>query len=314
MALEEKLLLPYFYGQESEQFSFYRIPKALFSNPAFDDLSTDAKLLYGLLLDRMGLSVKNHWMDEQGRVFIYYTVESIMRDLHCGNQKAAKLLAELEKKHGLIERKKQGLGKPDIIYVKNFVGVCMQQSHVQKCENHMSEDVKIMPQEMCISHSNDTYDSQNKFHPIEYIQLSGNRNLIVQMEEAGATVLNKKYIDIEIKNQKIRLGGIYGYVLSPGDKEDTEQTFMEEFQDTDRVKILLSVICQKACCYGRVWNTGMWIWYSVVMFMAGRCESPLWEAYMILRRDFSQPIQRECMSVEMELWFCPQDWEALGVC
>lgn len=123
MALEEKLLLPYFYGQESEQFSFYRIPKALFSNPAFDDLSTDAKLLYGLLLDRMGLSVKNHWMDEQGRVFIYYTVESIMRDLHCGNQKAAKLLAELEKKHGLIERKKQGLGKPDIIYVKNFVSL-----------------------------------------------------------------------------------------------------------------------------------------------------------------------------------------------
>lgn len=77
-------------------------------------------------------------------------------------------------------------------------------------------------------------------HEIEYMQLSGNRNLIVQMEEAGATVLNKKYIDIEIKNQKIRLGGIYGYVLSPDDKEDTEQTFMEEFQDTDRFKILLS--------------------------------------------------------------------------
>jgi len=175
MALEEKLLLPYFYGQESEQFSFYRIPKALFSNPAFDDLSTDAKLLYGLLLDRMGLSVKNHWMDEQGRVFIYYTVESIMRDLHCANQKAAKLLAELEKKHGLIERKKQGLGKPDIIYVKNFVGVCMQQSHVQKCENHMSEDVKIMPQEMCISHSNDTDDSQNKRNKHESIYLSEKR-------------------------------------------------------------------------------------------------------------------------------------------
>lgn len=77
-------------------------------------------------------------------------------------------------------------------------------------------------------------------HEMEYIQLSGNRNLIVQMEEAGATVLNKKYIDIEIKNQKIRLGGIYGYVISPDDKEDTEQTFMEEFQDTGRFKILLS--------------------------------------------------------------------------
>lgn len=77
-------------------------------------------------------------------------------------------------------------------------------------------------------------------HEIEYMQLSGNRNLIAQMEEAGVTVLDKKYIDIEIKNQKIRLGGIYGYVLSPDAQEDPEQTFMEEFQDTDRFKILLS--------------------------------------------------------------------------
>lgn len=77
-------------------------------------------------------------------------------------------------------------------------------------------------------------------HEIEYMQLSGNRNLIAQMEEAGATVLDKKYIDIEIKNQKVRLGGIYGYVLNSDDKEDPEQTFMEEFQDTDRFKILLS--------------------------------------------------------------------------
>lgn len=77
-------------------------------------------------------------------------------------------------------------------------------------------------------------------HEIEYMQLSGNRNLIAQMEEAGATVLDKKYIDIEIKNQKVRLGGIYGYVLSSDDKEDPEHTFMEKFQDTDRFKILLS--------------------------------------------------------------------------
>lgn len=77
-------------------------------------------------------------------------------------------------------------------------------------------------------------------HELEYMQLSGSRDLVAQMEEAGATVLDKQYIDMEIKNQKVRLGGIYGYVLSPGDKEDTEQTFMEEFQDTDRVKILLS--------------------------------------------------------------------------
>lgn len=138
------------------------------------------------------------------------------------------------------------------------------------------------------------------------MQFFGNRNLIAQMEEAGATVLDKKYIDIEIKNQKVRLGGIYGYVLSSDDKEDPEQTFMEEFQDTDRFKILLSHMPEGLL----LWNTGMWIWYLVVMFMADKCGFLLWEACMILKRDSSQPIQRECMSVEMELWFCPQDWEA----
>lgn len=163
------LELPYFYGQESEQFSFYRIPKALFSNPVFSDLSTDAKLLYGLLLDRMGLSMRNHWMDEQGRVFIYYTVENIMHDLSCGNQKVTKLFTELEKKHGLIERKKQGLGKPDMIYVKNFVGAFMPQSHSQRCENHISGDVETTHQEMWKSHGNDTeynHTDKNKHNSI----------------------------------------------------------------------------------------------------------------------------------------------------
>ncbi len=77
-------------------------------------------------------------------------------------------------------------------------------------------------------------------HEIEYMQLSGNRNLIVQMEETGAVVLDKEYLDMEINGQEVRLGGVYGYVLSPDDKEDPEQTFMKEFQDTDRFKILLS--------------------------------------------------------------------------
>ena len=77
-------------------------------------------------------------------------------------------------------------------------------------------------------------------HEIEYVQLSGNRDLIAQLEEAGAVVLDKEYLDMEINGQEVRLGGVYGYVLSPDDKEDPEQTFMKEFQDTDRFKILLS--------------------------------------------------------------------------
>lgn len=110
----------YFYGSQAEQFSFYRIPKVLFTDPQFKPLSTDAKVLYGILLDRMSLSVKNHWLDEQSRVYIIFTTEEIMAALSCANQKACRLMLELEKDAGLIERKRQGLGKPSLIYVKNF--------------------------------------------------------------------------------------------------------------------------------------------------------------------------------------------------
>lgn len=110
----------YFYGAQADQFSFYRIPKALFTEPNFRELSTDAKVLYGILLDRMSLSLKNQWLDAQNKVYIIFTVEEIMDALNCANQKATRLMVELEKQAGLIERKRQGLGRPNLIYVKNF--------------------------------------------------------------------------------------------------------------------------------------------------------------------------------------------------
>ena len=113
------MTLDYFYGQAGELFSFYRIPKALFQEQRFQDLSTDAKTLYGILLDRMSLSVKNEWFDKKGRVFIIFTIEDVKRTLRCADNKATRLLRELEE-FGLIERKRRGLGKPDLIYVKNF--------------------------------------------------------------------------------------------------------------------------------------------------------------------------------------------------
>lgn len=112
----------YFYGSESEQFSYYRIPRLLVTGPQFRNLSTDAKLLYGLMLDRMGLSARNGWYDEKSRVYIFYSLREVMTDLNCGHDKVVKLLADLDstKGIGLIERVKQGQGKPTIIYVKQF--------------------------------------------------------------------------------------------------------------------------------------------------------------------------------------------------
>lgn len=120
----------YFYGVQAEQFSFYRIPKALFTEPNFRELSTDAKVLYGILLDRMSLSLKNQWLDAQNKVYIIFTVEEIMDALNCANQKATRLMVELEKQAGLIERKRQGLGRPNLIYVKNFAATI----NVKSCE------------------------------------------------------------------------------------------------------------------------------------------------------------------------------------
>lgn len=136
----------YFYGRESEQYAFYRIPKLLFTNARLKGLSTDAKLLYGILLDRVSLSVKNGWVDKKGRVYIIFTLEEIMEAMGCADQKATRLLVELEKKCGLIERKRQGLGKPTLIYVKNFVSADAE-SRFQTRENHDSGVVEFTNQD-----------------------------------------------------------------------------------------------------------------------------------------------------------------------
>ena len=118
----DKITFDYFYGGQEETFSYYRIPRVLFTGQQFKGLSIGAKMLYGLLLDRMYLSSRNGWYDDQGRVYIYYPVEEIEETMGCGHSKAVRLLAELDevKGIGLIERIRQGLGKPAKIYVKQF--------------------------------------------------------------------------------------------------------------------------------------------------------------------------------------------------
>ena len=130
------MTLDYFYGQAGELFLFFRIPKALFQEQRFQNLSTDAKILYGILLDRMSLSAKNGWRDEQGRVYIIYTVREVQESLCCAEHKAVKLFRELED-IDLIERKRRGLGRPSLIYVKNFSSG-LPKAQVQNCPNSNS--------------------------------------------------------------------------------------------------------------------------------------------------------------------------------
>ena len=139
------MTLDYFYGQVGELFSFFRIPKALFQEQQFQDLSIDAKTLYGILLDRMSLSVKNEWFDKKGRVFIIFTIEDVKRTLRCADNKATRLLRELEE-FGLIERKRRGQGKPCLVYVKNFSSESSKES-VKNRDNDDSCGSKIACQD-----------------------------------------------------------------------------------------------------------------------------------------------------------------------
>ena len=148
----------YYTAQESEQFTFYRIPKALFIDPTFSHLSAEAKLLYGLMLDRMGLSRRSGWIDRQGRVYIYFTHTEIQDCLQCGHNKAVRLLKELDQELGLIRRKRQGLGRPDRIYVMNFVSA-------QSSQNGSSETPDAPEAELQSSENGNSDTETSSFEP-----------------------------------------------------------------------------------------------------------------------------------------------------
>ena len=193
----------YYYGKEAEQFSFFRIPKLLFTDEAFKDLSSDAKVLYGILLDRMSLSMKNNWIDEENKVYIIFTIEEIANVMCCATQKATKILQELDDKKGigLVEKKRLGLGKPNILYVKNFIiqetkeqtdvqeeitNQELLQSQNQNDENHNSGNVIFTKQELLKSQCNKTNYNKTEYSNTEYnntTPISPSKDRAMEMEE-----------------------------------------------------------------------------------------------------------------------------------
>lgn len=108
-------------GKRSHE-GYYRMPKALFTDPRYRDISTDAKMLYAAMLDRQSLSRKNGWLDQDGNVYIIFTLQEAMDLLGTGHEKAVKLFATLDQERGigLIRRKKLGQGRPAMIYVNDI--------------------------------------------------------------------------------------------------------------------------------------------------------------------------------------------------
>ncbi len=113
----------YFYGAQADLYGFVRIPKLLMTEKAFEQVSVDAKLLYGLLIDRMGMVQKNHWIDEENRAYVLYPIREIQEDMGVSKKKAIAALAELED-FGLVEKRARGMGLPNLLYIKNVAASC----------------------------------------------------------------------------------------------------------------------------------------------------------------------------------------------
>ena len=200
--MSEKITFSYFYGQEADMLSFYRIPKLLFTNDYFRELSTDAKVLYGLMLDRMSLSIKNKWFDAEKRAYIYFSVEDTMEMLNCKKNKALDTLKALEE-FCLIERKRQGQGKPAIIYVKSFMEEIPE--NVQRLEKQTSETEEKVSEVGKINPNN------TKKNDTEY----SNPDLIVSEDTGSGLDEYNAYANIIRENMEIDIL----YQQYPYDKE-----------------------------------------------------------------------------------------------
>ena len=217
--MESTIKFDYFRGMEAEQYTFYRIPKVLFTAECFRSLSCEAKVLYGLLLDRMGLSIKNRWFDEEDRVYIIFTVEELAELLNCGTQKVVRLLKELDVKSGigLIEKKRLGLGKPNVIYVKNFMIQELTRAEKQDLEaetlentlngeNNNSRNVKITIQESAKSQFKNSENHHSRIvksdipeypksqsNNTEYSDIEHNENQSIDLSEGDVMERKKHY-------------------------------------------------------------------------------------------------------------------------
>lgn len=183
----------YIYEEQSQQFLFYKIPKELFTNEQFVKLSTEGKVLYGLLLDRVSLSIENQWIDENGRVYIIYTLAAICAALRCSEKSAIKYMAELED-IGLVERIRQGFGKPTLIYVKNFMG--QKKLQVNSCNNYSYGAVDFTGQELENLQSNNTNYNNTDFNNTNPILSEDEERIRYEThlkQQLNVPVLKKEY-------------------------------------------------------------------------------------------------------------------------
>ena len=226
----------YYYGIEAEQFSFYRVPRLLIKDERFKGLSSDAKLLYGLMLDRMSLSMKNGWLDDENRAYIIYTVDAIMEDLGCAKATCVKIMKELDTENGigLIEKKRRGLGKPDIIYVKKFSTITDAKTEEKTDNADKSTEVhKADPIYTNYNQTNQSYIDMSYTNPIN---------------QSGNESMSEKRIDL--------MDDVNAYIELIKDNIEYEHHMKyDDWQNKALYEELFEVICEVVC----VKRTTIWI-------------------------------------------------------
>ena len=195
----------YFYGRDSESFRFIRLPIVFIEDEKFKGLSIDAKVLYSMYLSRSTLSYKNNWIDENGRVYIYFTVEETAEKLGCGIKKAVKLIKDLEV-IGLIKKKRTGQGNPTKIYVKDFMSIF---------RNENFRPVKRENQDLSKGQVKNGDFDNSRMAKKESLDLSKRQPNYIENNK-----IDKSYIDFNLEDKK----GIFQNVIL----SDEEESILEE--------------------------------------------------------------------------------------
>ena len=226
--MSNKITFDYFYGKEADMLTFYRIPKLLFTNDYFENLSTDGKVLYGLMLDRMSLSLKNGWFDAENRAFIYFSIEESMHLLKCKKNKIVDLMKSLEDVC-LIERRRQGQGKPSVIYVKNFAEQVSEdfqklekqtsktENEVQRLEKSTSRSLENQPLEVGKSRPNNIEINNTNIYKSNPIT-SADKSSRLDDEFNAYSEIIKENLELDIMYERYPfdrelLDGIYDLIL-----------------------------------------------------------------------------------------------------
>ena len=255
----------YFYGNEAEQFTFYRIPKILITSPHFKKISDSAKLLYGLMLDRMSLSIRNGWLDDDNRAYIFFTTNDVMEQMCCGTEKATKMLTELdsEKGIGLIERVKQGQGKPAIIYLKKFYELedtarstklseiesqDFQESKVKTFENRKTRLSKIESQDFWKS-KNKTFENRksglSEIESLEFRKSKCNYNNINNTDINYIYPINQDNYNIQNSDTKTEEEWIDRYTKTVDEiKKQIDYDYLINYAERDIVDEVVNIMAE----------------------------------------------------------------------